>query len=71
VTVGAAGFHTGQFVYHTGQSGAFSPPVPPRTSRWATVPRCTGQSGAPDQTDHRGNTSFVSWTLLDLHNVFF
>jgi hypothetical protein len=39
VTIGTAGFHTGQ-------SDAFSPPVPPRTSRWATVPWCTGQSGA-------------------------
>jgi hypothetical protein len=35
-------------------------------------PTCgTGQSGAPDQTVHRGNTYFVSWTLLNLHNVFF
>jgi hypothetical protein len=31
----------------------------------------TRQSGAPDQTVRCGNTSFVSWTSLDLHNVFF
>jgi hypothetical protein len=31
VTVGAADFYTGQF-------GGFSPPVPPGTSHWATVP---------------------------------
>ena len=36
-----------------------------------TVRCATGQSGAPDQTVCRGNTSFVSWTSLDLHNVFF
>jgi hypothetical protein len=35
VTVGAADFYTGQ-------SGGFSPLVPPRTSRWAIVPWCTG-----------------------------
>jgi hypothetical protein len=29
----------------------------------------TGQSGAPDQTVRRQH--FVSWTSLDLHNVFF
>jgi hypothetical protein len=46
VTVGAASFYTGQ-------SGGFSPPMPPGTSRWATVPWCTdpacgtGRSGVP------------------------
>jgi hypothetical protein len=50
VTVGAAGFHTGQFRRRTGQSGAFSPPVPPGTSCWATIPWCTGQSGVWHRT---------------------
>jgi hypothetical protein len=36
-----------------------------------TVRCATRQSGAPDQTVCRGNTFFVSWTSLDLHNVFF
>jgi hypothetical protein len=45
LTVGAAGFHTGQSAYKTRQTSAFSPPVPPGTSRWAIVPWCTGQSG--------------------------
>jgi hypothetical protein len=50
VTVGVAGFYTGQSTCHTGQSGGFSPPVPPGTSRWATVPWCTGQSGVWHRT---------------------
>jgi hypothetical protein len=62
-TVGAHAFYTG----HSGQSGGFLSTVLPGTSRWATVPWCTGQSdvwhrivrsatrqsGAPDQTVHR------------------
>jgi hypothetical protein len=32
VTVGAADFYTEQSERHTGQSGGFSPPVPPGTS---------------------------------------
>jgi hypothetical protein len=50
VTVGAAGFYTGQSGCHTGQSGGFTPSVPPRTSCWATVPWCTEQSGALSRT---------------------
>jgi hypothetical protein len=77
VTVGAAGFCTSQFACHTGQSGGFSPPVPPGTSHWAIVPWCTGQSGVWHQTVrwHSPVLSarqsavaahvFVSWTLLD------
>jgi hypothetical protein len=41
-------------------------------------PTCgTGQSGVPPDSpvlqtrQSAGNTSFVSWTSLDLHNVFF
>jgi hypothetical protein len=33
VTIGAACFYTGQSRRHTGQSGGFSLPLPPRTSR--------------------------------------
>jgi hypothetical protein len=47
VTVGAARFYTGQSVCHTGQSGGFSPLVPPGTSRPSAPdsPTCdTGQS---------------------------
>jgi hypothetical protein len=44
VTVGAAGFYTGQSGCQTGQSSGFSPPMPLGTSRWATVPWCTRQS---------------------------
>jgi hypothetical protein len=50
VTVGAADFYIGQSGRHTGQSGGFSPPVPPGTSHWATVPWCTGQSGVWHRT---------------------
>jgi hypothetical protein len=84
-TVGAQAFYTGHSELHTGQSDALLSTVPPRTSRWATVPWCTGQSSVchrivqrvpPDspvlQTRQSvGNTSFVCWTSLDLHNVFF
>ena len=52
--------------------------VPPGTSRWAAVPRCTGQSGvwSPDSpvchrtvrcSTHRqsaGSTRLLSWTFL-------
>jgi hypothetical protein len=48
VTVGAQAFYTGYSGRHIGQSGGLLSTVPPRTSRWATVPWCTGQSGAPD-----------------------
>jgi hypothetical protein len=56
--------------FYTRQSGGLLSTVPPGNSRWAIVP------GAPNspmlQTrQSAGNTSFVSWTLLDLHNVFF
>jgi hypothetical protein len=87
VTVGAAGFYTGQSTCHTGQSGGFSPPVPPGTSRWATVPWCTRQSSVWHRTvrcfssgqSASGNTCLrfldFAWYLLiftcDLHNVFF
>jgi hypothetical protein len=44
-TVGAHAFYTGHSGLHTGQSGGLPSIVPPRTSCWATVPWCTGQSG--------------------------
>jgi hypothetical protein len=85
VTVGTHVFYTGHSGRHIGQSGGLLSTMPPGTCRWATIPWCTGQSGvwhqtarcatgqsgAPDQIVHCGNTSFVSWTSLDLHNVFF
>jgi hypothetical protein len=60
VTVGAAGFYTGQSVRHTGQSGGFSPPMPPRTSRWATVLWCTGESGVPPDSPMLSAGQFAS-----------
>jgi hypothetical protein len=66
-------FHTGQSGRRTGQSSAFSPPVPPRTRCWATIPWCTGQSGVWHRTVQCSQPDsppvatlfFVSWTLLD------
>jgi hypothetical protein len=49
-TIGVQAFYTGQSRLYTAQSGGLLSTVPPKTSRWATVPWCTGQSGAPDQT---------------------
>jgi hypothetical protein len=43
-------FYTRRSRRHTGQSDGFSPLVPPGTSRWATIPRCTGQSDVWHQT---------------------
>jgi hypothetical protein len=71
VTVGAQAFYTGQSGLHTRQSDGLFSTVPPRTSHWATVPGCTGQSGALALTVRLATLVFVSWTLLDLHNVFF
>jgi hypothetical protein len=73
VTVGAAAFYTGQSACHIGQSGGFSQPVPPGTSRWATVHWCTGQSSvwhgtvrcSPLDSPLVTTLVFVSWTLLD------
>ena len=56
--------------------------VPPGTSRWAAVPRCTGQSGvwAPDSpvchrtvrcSTHRQSAGSTLGLFLDLFNVFF
>jgi hypothetical protein len=82
VTVGAVGFYTGQSGRHTGQSGGFSTPVPPRTSRWATVPWCTGQSSVWHQTvlcssagqSASGNTCLrfldFAWYLLIFTLIF-
>jgi hypothetical protein len=50
VTVGAASFYTRQSMCHTGQSDSFSPPLPPGTSRWATVPWCTRHSNVWHRT---------------------
>jgi hypothetical protein len=47
VIVGVQAFYTRQSRLHTGKSGGLLSIVPPRTSRWATVPWCTGQSGVP------------------------
>jgi hypothetical protein len=77
VTVGAQAFYTRQSGLHTGKSGGLLSVVPPGTSRWATVPWCTEQSGVWHRIVrfYRPNSlpwqHFVSWTSLDLHNVFF
>jgi hypothetical protein len=73
VTVGAVDFYTGQSACHTRQYGGFSPPVSPGTSRWATVPWCTGESDVWHRTVRCPRPDspcvatlvFVSWTLLD------
>jgi hypothetical protein len=62
-TVGAQAFYIGHSGCYTRQSGGLLSTVPPGTSRWGYCSWCTGQSAV--------NTSFVSWTSLDLHNVFF
>jgi hypothetical protein len=49
-TIGAQAFYTGHSRLHTGQSGALLSTVPPRTSRWATVPWCTRQSSVCHRT---------------------
>jgi len=75
VTVGAAGFP-----HRTVRCASLR--VPPGTSRWAAVPKCTGQSGvwAPDSpvchrtvrcSTHRQSAGNTLWLLLDLFNVFF
>jgi hypothetical protein len=71
VTVGAHVFYTGQSELHTGQSSGLFSIVPPWTSRWAIVPWCTGQSDVWHRTVCLATLVFVSWTLLNLHNVFF
>jgi hypothetical protein len=77
-TVGMQAFHTGHSGCHTGQFGGLLSTVPPRTSHWATVPWCTGKSGVWHQTVRCSRPDnlpwqhfFVSWTSIDLHNVFF
>jgi hypothetical protein len=74
VTVGAVAFYTGQSACHTGQSDGFSPPVPPGTSRWATVPWCTGQSDALSQTvrqwQHLSSFLGLCLILVDLFFIF-
>jgi hypothetical protein len=78
VTVGAAGFshRTVRCSHRTVQWSSLR--VPPGTSRWATIPWCTGQSGvwAPDSpvchrtvrcSTHRqsaGSTRLQPWTFL-------
>ena len=52
-TVGAQAFYTGHSRCHTGQSSGLLSIVPPGTSRLASVPSCTEQSGAPEQTVRR------------------
>jgi hypothetical protein len=44
-TVSVHAFYTEHSGLHTGQSGGLLSTVPPRTSHWATVHWCTGQSG--------------------------
>jgi hypothetical protein len=78
VTVGVAGFsHRTVWCSHRTVRWS-SLRVPPRTSRWASVPWCTGQSGvwAPDSpvchrtvqcSTHRqsaGSTRLQSWTYF-------
>jgi hypothetical protein len=76
VTVGAIGFS-----HRIVQWSSLR--VPPRTSRWAAVPWCTGQSGvwAPDSpacghrtvrcSTHKQSTGSTLGLFLDLFNVFF
>jgi hypothetical protein len=75
---------TGQSGLHTGQSGGLPSTVPLELAVRAIVPGApdspacgTGQSGVPPDslvllalTVCRQHF-FFSWTLLDLHNVFF
>jgi hypothetical protein len=74
VTVGVAAFYTEQSTYHNRQSGGFSPPVPPGTRCWATIPWSTGQSNVWHRTVWCSQPDsppvativFVSWTCLIL-----
>jgi hypothetical protein len=82
VTVGAAGFPH-RTVRSSHQIVRWSCLwVPPRTSHWAAVPWCTGQSGvwAPDSpvchrtvrcSTHRHSAGSTLGLFLDLFNVFF
>jgi hypothetical protein len=66
VTIGAHDFYTGHSEHHTGQSGGFLSIVPPRTSRWATVP------GASDSLVLQTRQSVVATlpSFLGLHLIF-
>jgi hypothetical protein len=72
-TVGAHAFYTGHSGLHTGQSGGLLSTVPPGTSRWATVPWCTGQFGMWHQTDRCSRPDSLQATLplfLGLYLIF-
>jgi hypothetical protein len=71
VIVGIVWFYTGQSACHIGQFGGLSPLVPPRTSRWATVPGCTGQSTSGKTCLRFLDLLDTCWSSYDLHNVFF
>ena len=64
--------------FYTRQSGGLLSIVPLGTSRWGYCSWCTGQSGVWHQIVRCSRPDilqailpFVSWTSLDLHNVFF
>jgi hypothetical protein len=76
-TVGAQDFYTGHSVLHIGQSMVFSPQlhfeiaVGLLSLVHQIVRRVPPDSAVLQTRQSTGNTSFVSWTSLDLHNVFF
>jgi hypothetical protein len=71
VTVGAQAFYTRQSKLLTGQSDGLFSTVPPRTSRWATVPWCTGQSGVWHRTVRLATlASFLGLCLIFIMSYF-
>jgi hypothetical protein len=71
VTVGAAGFPH-RTVWSSHRTVRWSSlRVPPGTSRWAAVPWCTGQSGAPRTDSPQAAHAFNLGLSFDLLNVFF
>jgi hypothetical protein len=85
VTVGVAGFHTGQSKLHTGQSGGLPsgchlelavgaefPGAPDSPACGHRTVRCaTGQSGAPRTDSPQATHIFILGLFFDLLNVFF
>jgi hypothetical protein len=71
VTVGAQAFYTGHSGHHTGQFGGLLSIVPPRTSRWATVPWCIEQSGSrPDSPPWQHVLLFPGLHLIFIMSSF-
>jgi hypothetical protein len=72
-TVGVQAFYTVHSGLHTEQSGGLLSTVPPGTSRWATVPGCTGQSGVWHRIVRCSRPDSLHATLplfLGLHLIF-